>query len=86
MLDPGEEEEVNDEAVVGSPGGPPHYVVGVGSLRVLFTVHGEVKLFVLEKSGCGSAFRCVGSLFCIQRKAAYDTSRPKFTFDVKTAA
>ena len=31
-LDGEEEEEIHDEAVVVSPGGPPHYVVGVGSL------------------------------------------------------
>ena len=81
-----EEEDVLDEAVVGSPGGLPHYVVGVGSLRVLFTVHGEVKLFVLEKSGSECGFQLPFMHALLGSPAAYDISRLKFTFDVKTAA
>ena len=81
-----EEGDPDDNVVIDNPGGGPHYVVGGDALEVVVSLNGDVKLFVLEKSGCGSAFRCLGSLFCIRSKAAYDISRLKSIFPVESAA
>ena len=43
-----EDEDPDDSAVIDSPGGHPHYVVGAGLLRVVFGPNDEVKLFVLD--------------------------------------
>ena len=43
-----EEEEPDDNASLGSPGGHPHYVVGTVLLRVVVGQNDEVKLFVLD--------------------------------------
>ena len=80
------EEEMEVDDIMERPNDGARYVVVVGSLRGFVTAHFEVKLFVLKKSWSGSAFRCLGSLFSIRSKAAYDTRRQKFTFNVKRAA
>ena len=52
VFDGDEEEDVVHEVGVSSPGGHPHDVVGDGLLRVVDSLNDDVKVFVLEKSGC----------------------------------
>ena len=86
MSVPEEEVEVDVDDVVESPNDGPSHEVVVRSLQGFVTAHFEVKLFVLEKSGCPSRLCTALKFFAKEQQAACGISRQKPRFDVKSAA